>query len=553
MLYNRPLFTNLVFFSVLFVASVIFFWPVLDVTNIDWIRGDIAQHYLGWAFYRQTEGWHFPVTFVPTLAYPFGVSIAMTDSIPLLAVPLRVIEDLLPTPFQYLGWYQLASTMLAGLMGFLIARQLGFRGPSAYLIALFFATSPVMLFRMHGHTSLTSHWVFLWTLLIFLRLPLHAFALTRPQLIQIAATVFIAALIHPYILLIVYMFVLAIGLRIWLAGGRWWVIVGQLVAAAALGIGLMILVGFIPLGQPTSVVAGGYRFFSLNLLAPINPMNYPSLVLPRLPLADRVQYEGYAYLGLGMLVLAGGAIIRAARQGAGAFPPRPIVHAYIIPLGLMSFGAVLMALSARITVGSWTVIDVPLPQMVEHALSIFRSSGRLFWPVFYLILIAVFVGLRGLSERTKAVLLAACFALQMADIRPLMQSVSRQHSTDGPVITWIRDLAPDVAGYRHIKVLRPRLCHGQDRVGGSSSFIDFSMLALETGATLNSFYSARHTWQERAYHCTEEVDRFLAGPLDRDTAYIVHADIVATVPEPRRSTECQPVGPAFLCQAGREG
>ena len=62
----------------------------LDVANDAFCRGgyiekDIQQHYAGWLFYRSSAlGWPLGVT--QAVNAPQGVSVAYTDSIPLLAV-----------------------------------------------------------------------------------------------------------------------------------------------------------------------------------------------------------------------------------------------------------------------------------------------------------------------------------------------------------------------------------------------------------------------------------------------------------------------------------
>ena len=62
----------------------------LDVTNDAFCRGgfiekDIQQHYAGWLFYRQSA-LRFPLCIAESVNWPDGLSVAYTDSIPLLAV-----------------------------------------------------------------------------------------------------------------------------------------------------------------------------------------------------------------------------------------------------------------------------------------------------------------------------------------------------------------------------------------------------------------------------------------------------------------------------------
>ena len=72
----------------------------LDPTNVAWLEGgDPLQHYLGWAFYRNSP-WTWPVGLNPLYGMEFSNSIVFTDSIPLLAIPFKAISQFLPYPFQ---------------------------------------------------------------------------------------------------------------------------------------------------------------------------------------------------------------------------------------------------------------------------------------------------------------------------------------------------------------------------------------------------------------------------------------------------------------------
>jgi len=61
------------------------------------------------------------------------------------------------------------------------------------------------------------------------------------------------------------------------------------------------LIGFFSFGLSDSGL-GGFGFFSFNLNALFNSLG-TSRWLPGLELYDARQYEGYAYLGLGMLLI----------------------------------------------------------------------------------------------------------------------------------------------------------------------------------------------------------------------------------------------------------
>ena len=65
-------------------------------------HGDIAQHVSGWWYYAR-DSWHFPLLHTTRLDHPTGVSIAYTDSIPLLALPFKVLITLFPNSVDAIG------------------------------------------------------------------------------------------------------------------------------------------------------------------------------------------------------------------------------------------------------------------------------------------------------------------------------------------------------------------------------------------------------------------------------------------------------------------
>ncbi len=109
------------------LLGVIFFISTLgfglaDPSNIDWLmRGDWAQHFIGWHFYRSAP-WTWPPGAFDTYWYPEGTSVLYTDSLPLLAVPLKLVAPWLPSRFQYIGFWLLVNCVLHGVFSALLMR-----------------------------------------------------------------------------------------------------------------------------------------------------------------------------------------------------------------------------------------------------------------------------------------------------------------------------------------------------------------------------------------------------------------------------------------------
>ena len=112
----------------------------------------------------------------------------------------------------------------------------------------------------------------------------------------------------------------------------------------------------------------------MNLLAPINPMSYGSVLLPSLPVAVYGQYEGYNYLGLGVIALWGLNLLVRPRGVAR------LVSRTTAPLLVLAALCTVAAASSTITIGSATIVSIHLPSAVQSVANALRASGRLFWP-----------------------------------------------------------------------------------------------------------------------------------------------------------------------------
>ena len=283
--------------------------------SISWFRGDSTWHFLTWDFFRN-EPWHFPPGRIEGFLAPLGTSIGGGDALPLLAFPFKLLSPVLPEHFQYLGLWLLVNYIFQGVFGYLLVRTFSPNRSLALLAALLLIFSPVMIFRA-GHIALSSQWLILFALWHYFassRLAAEHGQRGRYKRTYTALWLIIvglAGLIHPYLAAMVFVlaFVSILSVSI-LSVSVLSVSVSQawnrplapgyaltLVLSLVLLLGLEWWVsGLFGLGQ-----GGGFDFYTLNPNTLINPLTY-SRFLPALPLKAG-QYEGFAYLGLGILVL----------------------------------------------------------------------------------------------------------------------------------------------------------------------------------------------------------------------------------------------------------
>ena len=219
------------------------------------------------------------------------------------------------------------------------------------------------------------------------------------------------ALVHPYLGM------MAVGLSLALLARA--TVVDALPGAAALrGAALLlaaVVLAFAALGYFTSAPSHGIGFglYSADLLAFAAPFGLsPYLPQPALQVG---QWEGNAYLGLGVLMLVCVAALLAARR----WRPEPAALRSLAPLLAVCALFALLAATDQVRLGGVVVLNLRrLYRPVAGALGPFRSSGRFIWPLYYLVLAAAVLGTLRLAGRRSlaTALLAAAVALQLADL-----------------------------------------------------------------------------------------------------------------------------------------
>ena len=185
----------------------------LDVTNDAFCRGgyvekDIQQHYAGWLFYRQSS-LSFPLCVTTAINAPQGISIAYTDSIPLVALLCKPLASLLGGTFQYFGWFTLLCFALQGGFGALLCGLFSQGTLRPVLGILLFVSSPILYERAFRHTSLGAQWMVLAALYLYFRMRREGrYASLGLFLLNVAAIG-----IHPYFLPMTYGITLALLLQ----------------------------------------------------------------------------------------------------------------------------------------------------------------------------------------------------------------------------------------------------------------------------------------------------------------------------------------------------
>lgn len=504
------------------LGALLFFWiydvRILDPRFIDWLsKGDLAQHFLGWDAFRR-EPWLWPLGRIENLNFPHGTTVVFTDSLPLFALPLKLFHAYLPDPFQYIGAFIFLSYILVGITAHDLLTTVSRRPLLALLGTVLVLLLPPWHFRVNheivdsygtlvNHDTLMAFWVFIWALRNCFR------PWTRSGQLWFAANLLVTAAVHAYLLFIVLIFwgTWCLRLRIWPAlRARDWrglarggLVMGATLAAMVLE---MWVLGYFTIRGGGDV---GFGYFSMNLNALFNPI-FPrwSAFVPPQPIGTEGQYEGFMYLGLGVLLLGLLALVLRLRSRGEEGELRPAWRWMTLPVAVLGF----FALSDDIYLGAIHLLSIDLPGL-ERLGAVVRSSGRLFWPVTILLVAWILVMLvRHLRARWAALLLAAAAVVQFADIRGGLawEPLRAQWKFTQP--EWQAAFA---------EAERVRLIPKTRIEPEKQTILSAAFQANRHGIPINTLYLARWDMAAETALAQAEVEALQAGALEPGTLYFL--------------------------------
>lgn len=492
--------------------------------------GDAAQHMIAQR-YLIADAWRWPPTMAATLnTQEAGLNTAFADAIPLLALALKALRFLLPDGFHGIGLFYGLAWVLQPVAAVWALRGAGERRLLPALgVALAAASMPAWIGRF-GHAALCGHFLLLLGLGCYLRLVSHpgTWAWLGAGLLQVAAL-----LVHPYLAAMTLALLAAVPATRLLRGEAF--IGPALAVAAALGAVVGVMAGFGYLGAAGD---GGYGRYAMNLLSPFWPAGSGLAGWPWSPQLDATGHggwEGYNWLGFGLLSALAGALLagpsaawRLFRRHAG------------LALVLAALSA--LAISHRVGLGAVILVDLgDAPAVLEQ----FRASGRFFWPVAYALLIGAMVLLARLGRAGPLLCLLAGL-LQSADAAPLRAAIA---GWAGARPAWTIDapaLRAALAEARSLTLLPSWPCVGH--AGGGETFallLETLALASERAVPASTMYVARWRTPPACRDAALAAAPFAPGELRLILPSAAPA-LVPLVPGP--AARCGAIGQLVACR-----
>lgn len=510
---QKMVFTGAVLGAAAFILLYGFF-PLI-MTDDTWVRGgyverDIIQHYTGWLFYRSSP-LTFPLGIATKMNIPFGSYIGLSDSIPLFALLFRLVEPLLPQTFQYFGLWAFLCSILQGAFASLLLSLFTKNNRYNLLLAPLFIFAPIFLDRQMRHSSLGAQWLILFCLYLYFKHRRSGRFFSRGFIL--AACLSIA--IHPYFTPMVFALLFALLAENALAAKKWreplLMLAASLGATAATAFVLGVFWG------QSSAGSTPYGYFSMNLNALFNPTSRGYTWSLFLPVQNQVlgNYDGFNYLGLGVLltlaVLGVDTLLHLKKWPVLAFLQNRFGLIFV------SLSLTVFAVSNQITAQGRVLAYIPLPRILLQLAENLRSSGRMFYPVWYLLVLTccVYV-LRRPKPAFQKYAVVGLAALQLLDLSPALAAKARDFRPYEPFPPVLQSTFWDYAAqnYTHIASLDAENLY---------SSMDLALLAIDHQMTTDDPFTARFDPAQRKTQM-EQNRQEMTGDFSPDTLYITSVE-----------------------------
>ncbi|MEM1327712.1 MAG: DUF6311 domain-containing protein [Bacteroidota bacterium] len=415
--------TAILFAAVLTLIQLKFGLQILNVFEINWWLvpcSDSVPGILSWDYFRE-QAWQYPLGQLQGYNHPLTTNIALTDGIPLMAVIFKLLHPLFGgEAYYYFGWWFLLSFVLQAYFGYrLLSLFLREERIYALLGTLSLLIAPVFLDRFPHH-ALAMQWVILASFYYYFQTQQSAGRRLLSQTYLVAAM----AWVHPYAAFMTLMLSGGLLLKVtWVEKGvRRWQMLLIGIGWVAMTMGLWEVMGYFSVGND-NLKTNDFGIFSANWNTLFNSLD-KAAILPSLPLHKKGQYEGFGYLGVGVLGLWG--LVILTKILFKKWTPQWRIRKAYLPLLLVVILATLFSVSHIWTFNDAVFTQMDYPQFLTDK---FRSSGRFIWLLHYsMLLFAIIAWSKStFSNVLKISIFGLAFGVQVYDISPLLSRGYVQH------------------------------------------------------------------------------------------------------------------------------
>jgi hypothetical protein len=376
--------------------------------NSEWLfSGDLSTYQLGWQFFKLDE-WRFPLGINPNYGIYLNNSVVFSDSLPLVAIFFKIFKNFLPSEFQYFSIWILVCVYLQLYFSFKIIYKITNNLLYSAVSSLFFGIATVFIHRSGIHLSLFGQWI----ILSFFYVEL----LDKNKFYYKNLIILLSTTIHFYftiILLIIFFIEKVIDYFRNKKLIKSILIQTSIVLFASLF--LMYIIGYFSLNLDDGL-GWGYGYYNFNLNSFFNPVGQTNIseVIWSNFLAKREfqngQIEGFSYLGVSGFIFL---IIFLFNM----FNKRNNIIYSNIKIFTICVIFLILSTSNNIYFDQTSIIKIPLNKFFYAIASIIRASGRLIWPIYYLIFIVGIIFIyQNFQKKISLLIILILLLVQIVDI-----------------------------------------------------------------------------------------------------------------------------------------
>ena len=148
-------------------------------------------------------------------------------------------------------------------------------------------------------------------------------------------------------------------------------------------------------------------------------------------------------------------------------------------------------------------------------MGIFRSSGRFFWPVYYLIMLGVILCVKKLKFKQAVFVLFLALFIQIYDLSNKIIERSQEYQNKIYTTPNNQIISEYLPKYKHISFL-PVINH--------KYFSYFVLEATKNNLSINDGYFAREP-KKMSVNREKEIEQIKNGNFERETVYVISRDI----------------------------
>ena len=411
---------NKINFLFLFIS---FFYLILIIglDNISfqstgWLHAgnDRTLPQLGWHFFKN-DIWRFPLGSNPNYGDELGSSIIFADTIPILALIFKMFRSLIPDNFQYISLWYFICFYLQLFFSFKIIKKFTNSVLYSLIGSFFFLITPIFMWKLAMIPALAGQWTLLIALYLGLSKKIDQAKWSWFFLIILSSLInfyFMIMIIAAYSLLRIFN----------LKFDKINIIkfIKDIIFITTFLLLVLYVAGYFQV-RMVDAMALGFGRDKLNLLSIFDSVNTTdgirwSWFLPDIKLDHYEENEGFNYFGLGQMLLFLFAFLLFFNKNYKINLQSIKNNKNIKKFFFISIFFTLWALSNKISLGSYTLLEIPLNKYIYGLFSIVRPTGRLFWIVSYFLLILTIIIIYQCFDKRKSLIILFSFLLiQIAD------------------------------------------------------------------------------------------------------------------------------------------